>query len=304
MKEKFGVITVVSLFLAVLGVVAPISWDYYTGQKSITLTAIAQNSVISPSISVDGLEISYKGTPLTTLSRNTFLIENTGSKSLLQSDVVAPIEVKVSEGVTVFDAMVESKQPDNLDILLSKQANSVLINFTLLNPGDQVLISLLTDSNTSSFTAAARIAGVKELTVLDEPPKTLTMWAIIWIPVATFSGLLILISIVGFVQFPQEFRVKRALRLGRLNVPDFHTYEDAHQWIEKTLSFTTKKERQLVFRLLAKLEEEGIGFDSNRILNEICLVVKRSHNNFIMAIFVSGIGFFGLSYALTSLGYF
>ncbi|MBE4254443.1 hypothetical protein HJ079_24725 [Vibrio parahaemolyticus] len=260
MKEKFGVITVVSLFLAVLGVVAPISWDYYTGQKSITLTAIAQNSVISPSISVDGLEISYKGTPLTTLSRNTFLIENTGSKSLLQSDVVAPIEVKVSEGVTVFDAMVESKQPDNLDILLSKQANSVLINFTLLNPGDQVLISLLTDSNTSSFTAAARIAGVKELTVLDEPPKTLTMWAIIWIPVATFSGLLILISIVGFVQFPQEFRVKRALRLGRLNVPDFHTYEDAHQWIEKNTFIYNKERASVGFPIVGKARRRGNWF--------------------------------------------
>ena len=303
MKEKFGVITIVSLLLAVLGVVAPISWDYYSGQKSITLTAVSQSSVISPSISVDGLEISYKGVPLTTLSRSTFLIENTGSKSLLQSDVVAPIEIFVDEGVRVFDAMIESKTPDNLDILITQKTNSVLINFTLLNPDDRVSVSLLTDSTTSKFSAATRIAGVKELTIFNEPPKTFTMWAIVWIPVAIFSGFLILVSIVGVVQYPQEFRVKRALKLGRLFVPDFHTYEDAHKWVEKTLSFTTKKERQLVFRLLAKLDEEGGGFDSHQVLNEVSLAVKRSPNNFIMAAFVSGIGFFGLNYALTSLGY-
>ncbi|ENM5875916.1 hypothetical protein NTE03_003888 [Vibrio mimicus] len=303
MKEKYGVITIVTLLLAVLGVVAPISWDYYSGQKSITLTAISQNNVISPSISVEGLEIKYKGTPLTILSRSTFLIENTGSKSLLQSDVVSPIEIAVAEDVTVFDAMVESKQPENLDIVLSQKANSVFVSFTLLNPGDRVLVSLLTDSKTLKFNAAARIAGVKELIVLDKPPKTLTKWAIVWIPVAAFSGFLILVSIVGFVQFPQELRVKRAIRLGRFSVPDFNSYEDAHDWVEKTLSFTTKEERQSVFKLLAKLEEDGAGFDSNRILNEISLAVKRSYNNFLMALFVSGIGLFGLGYALTSLGY-
>lgn len=303
MKSKFGTITFISLLVAMLGVVVPIVWDYYSGRKGVSLTLISHSQVISSSNAVDGLEISYKGTKLSSLSRMTFLVENTGSKPILASDVVSPIKIQVSERSNVLDVIVDSRKPENLDVQTTSSSRSVEVDFSLLNPGDTVLVSLLVDSLDKEFKATARIADVKEINVNVEPLKTLTVWALLWIPVGLLSLVLVLASSVGFIQYPQEVRVKRSIRKGLFAVPEFKSYEEAHEWVKGATAFITSSEREPIFDVLKELEEQKTGFDQERILNVVRRAVLGSSNNLIMALVVSSIGIFGLYYSLNAMGY-
>jgi hypothetical protein len=303
MKNKFGAVTFFSLVVAVLGVVVPIAWDYYSGQKGISLTLLSHSQVISSNTAVEGLEISYKGMRLSSLSRMTFLVENTGNKPILESDVVSPIKIETSDKSNVLDVIVDSRVPNNLDLQAAKNGQGVVISFSLLNPGDKAFVSLLVDSRDKVFTAASRIAGVQDLNVSHEPPKTLTVWAVLWIPVALLSLILILASLVGFNQYPQEVRVKKAIRSGQFTIPSFSSYEEAHEWVKKVTNFITSTNRAPIFDVLKQLEDGGSGFDKELILRAVERAVLNSSNNLIMALVVSFVGVFGLYYALSSMGY-
>lgn len=311
MKDKISAFAFISLIIAILGVILPIAWDYYSGQKGISLTLMSQNQLISASTGVEGIEISYKGTKLTALSKVVFLIENTGSKPILQSEVVSPVKITVSENANILDAMVDSKVPNNIDFFVKKSPKDVVIDFSLFNPGDKAFVSLLISSPESNFIsspesnffATARIAGVKGLDVNYEPPKTFTIWTIVWIPVILISLVLILVSFVVFSEYPQEVRVKRSIKNGSFVIPEFESYKEAHEWVKKNTVFMTSTERKPIFVLLKELEETNSGFNKDKILKSVSDAVIESENNFVIALIVFFIGFFGLYYALSSMGY-
>jgi len=303
LKNKFGAITFVSSFIAIFGVVVPIAWDYYSGRKGVSLTLASHSQIISSNASVDGLEIIYKGTKLSSLSKMTFLVENTGSKPILASDVVSPIKIEATENSNILDVIVESKKPENLEVMITNSSRSVEVGFSLLNPTDTVLFSLLVDSLDKEFKATTRIAGVKDLKVNNEPPKTLTVWALLWIPVGLLSLVLFLASFVGFIQFSKEVRVKRSISNGLFEVPEFKSYEDAHKWVKETTDFITSSEREPIFGALKELEEQNNGFDQDRILRAIEKAVLNSTNNLIVALVVASIGALGLYYSISSMGY-
>ncbi|ELF5327087.1 hypothetical protein ACJXBB_001318 [Vibrio cholerae] len=301
MKDKFGIITIVTLTLALLGVVAPIAWDYYSGQKDLTLTALSRNVVISPSVEVDGLEIKYKGSPLNTLSRTSFLIENTGSKPLIEGDIVAPIKIDVPKGVTIFEATIDVKIPDNLDVQLKKSDSSVEVLFSLLNPDDRVYLSLLTDSKALGFTASARIAGVKKLLVYHAPPEKLSMKSLVWIVVALLGLGIIILAVLMISDFPQEYKVKRAIKKNNLPIPDFESFEEARNWVNRTFSFTTREEREPLFRLLQRFEKNEQKISNDDVADEISLYIPKTTSNLTTALVMFAIGVFGISYAWSAM---
>ncbi|MCD9212781.1 hypothetical protein [Vibrio cholerae] len=303
MKEKIGFITFVTLLISILGVIVPITWDYYNAKKDLSLTVVSSSIVISPSSEVDGLKVSYKGIELNTLSKTTFLIENTGSRPLLKSEVVSPIKIEVPKEVKILDAIIDSQVPSNLDVNLIRNNGIVEINFSLLNPSDKVYFSLLTDSNKLEFSASARVVGVSELAVFYTPPKTLTIWALLWMPVAIISSLLVIVSLFGFIHYPKEYRVKRALKNNSFVVPEFSSIEEANVWVKETFYFMTKNEIEYITNHLSELDRSGNGFTRDTIEQKARKAVEQSLNNLIMALFLGSIGLFGLYYSLNAMGY-
>lgn len=72
MTSKFSFISIASLVITMLGVIAPIVWDYYVDQKGISLSVLSRSVIISPSKDIKGLEVSYKGTKLEFFIKNDF----------------------------------------------------------------------------------------------------------------------------------------------------------------------------------------------------------------------------------------
>ncbi|WP_036505250.1 hypothetical protein, partial [Nitrosococcus oceani] len=85
--------------------------------------------IIYPTTGVDGLDVSYKGTKLRTLSKTTFLVENTGNSPVLESDVIAPIKIVISDKANVLDTMIDSKLPTNLEFQAIRDKQEIFIKF-------------------------------------------------------------------------------------------------------------------------------------------------------------------------------
>ncbi|WP_411559830.1 hypothetical protein [Pectobacterium brasiliense] len=303
MRRKFGVTTLVAFIITVPGIITPIIWDYYNGKKGISLTLVSYSKIISPMTDVDGLEFIYKNKKLNALSKATFLIENTGSTPVLESDIVTPIKIKFPYGGNILDTTIDSMIPSNLDFSLMKDTQEVIINFSLLNPGDKAFISLLTDSKEINFEASARIVGINEININYEPPKTLTIWAFFWIPVGFSSLVLLLASLNGFYQYPKEFRIKKLLRRNQFLIPKFISYEDAYLWVEENFDFATSDEIASIIQYLKGIEENNGDINNNSLLSVIRKSVLSSLNNLIVGLIVFSIGLFGIYYSLISMGY-
>lgn len=304
MNSKFSVISIISLIIALLGVIAPIVWDYYTDKKGISLSVLSRSVIISPSTDVKGLDISYKGTKLSFLSKTVFQIENIGNRPLLSSDIVSPIRIELQKGTNILDLIIEYKHPQNIDVSLSRNNEIIEVTFSLLNPGDKISFSLLTNVKQIDFIATARIAGVSDLVVTEQLSKGDSMWDLLWIPVGCLSMLLASVSTVGFYRYPQEIRVKRALRNKSFIIPDLLDLDNARRWVENTFYFTTSDEREPIISCLYKLNDQGHGFDKKIINGVVSEVVRKSTSNLYVALFLFFVGVFGIYYSGSSLGYF
>lgn len=303
MKNRFSVTTFVAFIITAPGIIIPIIWNYYIEQKSISLTLLSYSKIISPMTDVDGLDFIYKDKKLSALSKATFLIENTGSIPVLESDVVTPIKIKLLDGGNVLDTTVDSINPSNLDFFSIKNAQGITIKFSLLNPGDKAVISLLTDSKEINFEASARIVGINKININYEPPKTLTIWAFLWIPVGFSSLILLLASFYGFYQYPKEFRVKRLLKRNKFLIPKFKSYEDAYFWVKENFDFATGDEIASITQYLKGLEESHGDINNSSLLTVIHKSVLGSLNNLVVGLIVFFSGLFGIYYSLNSMGY-
>ena len=113
------------------------------------------------------------------------------------------------------------KQPPELNITLSTVGNAVLVSTNLLNPGDSADISIIYETGRAEpssdrvpISAAARVSGLKEVTVrdlttvADDREPTATRW------IGTFAGVLagILASISVVAYFRMRARQARSVR--------------------------------------------------------------------------------------------
>lgn len=179
---------------------------------------------------------------MTSLSKSTFIIENTGNKPILTNDIVTPIKIEIPNKVSILDSIIELKNPDNLDASLNVRNNVVTVGFSLLNPSDKIYLGILTDNNDYTFTASARIAGVSQVDTHLSPPTTFSIWYILWIAVCLFSFLLVVISFMGIYQYKDEFKYKTEVKNKTFFIPTLSTVSDVETWVESTFKFALKKE--------------------------------------------------------------
>ncbi|QPR54863.1 hypothetical protein [Aeromonas allosaccharophila] len=304
MTSKFSFISIASLVITMLGVIAPIVWDYYVDQKGISLSVLSRSVIISPSKDIKGLEVSYKGTKLEYLSKTIFIMENTGNRPLLKAEVVSPVKIKILDDVNVLDTIVESQHPQNIDVSLIQRDGIIDIDFLLLNPGDKIVFSLLANTERINFDASARIAGVNELIVIDEPSEEGSAWGLLWTPVAVLSVILIFTSMSGFYQCPQEWRIKRSLNNHSFVIPDLYNIDEAKDWVVKNFYFMTTEELAPIISCLYRLDSKDSLLNKGEIKRVVSIAVERSTKNLPIAIFIFLVGLFGLYYSVRALGYF
>ncbi|MDD2776379.1 MAG: hypothetical protein PHU06_10515 [Gallionella sp.] len=305
MKKLFNV-GFWTILLAGLGIVVPIVWDYYKTTSAIELVLTGKSTIISKPEKMNGLVITYDGESLEELSRITFSIINTGRSPIGKKDVVSPIVVSFAKEAGVIDVKIDSMQPPNLgaNLIFDKAVGSTTFDFPLLNPNDRIHFSVLAKTSNIKFNAAARIAGVSSLGVKDisdDKTKKIRPWTIY--PVGFFSVLFLMVAFSMLLKdYPNERRVKRALKSRVFDLPLYQIKSDLIDWVSSTIGFLTNKDRDAVILFIDNFSDSELTNDitRTRIMDSIQHAVNRAQSNLQTGLLTMILSFWGLWYVFTN----
>jgi hypothetical protein len=152
----------VPLIVAAAGIVAPILlWYADLASKALVLQHISTNQLNPPANKGRfALEVTLDGRVVRAPALSTLALVNTGTRAINQQDFEAALEITVSDPVTILRAEVSEAEPPDLRPTLQASDAKVTVQPLLLNPGDRILIAVLTAGGTPTFAARARISGV------------------------------------------------------------------------------------------------------------------------------------------------
>jgi len=99
-------------------------------------------------------------------------VENSGNQTIREEDYAKPIRFVFPPRAEIVEAMVLESSPQNIGMTVQKEQNTATLSPVLLNEKDRVIVSILVsnmpvDSGAQPFYVDARIAGVKETSVVN-----------------------------------------------------------------------------------------------------------------------------------------
>lgn len=94
-------------------------------------------------------------------------VSNSGSQSISAADFESAAIIQAGKA-QVLQASVTSRSPLSLSPKLTTSAAGIVLQPLLLNPGDRIRLTVVTSGGKPSFTASARVAGVRDLRVSDK----------------------------------------------------------------------------------------------------------------------------------------
>ena len=303
-KQTLGII---SLIVAILGIFLPMAWDFYKSTAAIELQ-LEQFTVLGYPEEIKGLSVVYKGRELRQISKAGFVLINTGRRPITANEVIDPPTIQFPPGIEVLDAWIENTSPNNLHASVSfdSDAQIVQVDFNLLNPGDYIRFTVLTNASSIKFTATSRIVGVKSIRVVNKveviaearratPPSVYIVGFF-----TALAGLLVLVAIGESVK---EIRFKQKLKRGKLVLPEEPRKEAYLSFIEKELSWTMEKERRPLVQLIANTPEEKLTEEEYQdlIMREIREVAANATSNVTMGFFFFVITSLGTWYVLAQI---
>ncbi len=194
MSRKF--LSFLSVLVAILGIGAPIAWDYWSNLYTLTLYKQSENVVLSKESKIPGLKFEYLGKPVESLNTTRFQFQNSGNKFIDKSDVVKGIEVKI-DGADILDIKIVEQNPKNLNLDISKLSdNSFGIAFELLNPNDFSTFDIVSSGSIGNFKSSSRIKKIDKITDQDfkfNPPISDRVSTYQWVAVPASIIFLLLI---------------------------------------------------------------------------------------------------------------
>lgn len=114
-----------------------------------------------------GLIVSLNGLEISRPYLSTIEIENNGTKPVTSSDFESPIEISVQSGVHIARARVSKTEPETLAPHVTVEPQVIKVSPLLLNPGDRLVISVLTSGAEPQFNAEARIVNLSRISIIE-----------------------------------------------------------------------------------------------------------------------------------------
>ncbi|MBM9547446.1 hypothetical protein JWG40_10495 [Leptospira sp. 201903074] len=144
-----------------------LGYSIYQNQRTIELESISQISLLDSSTDpfFKEIKIYRNDEELSNISRIDFSITNIGRLDITKEDIVRPIRIIFTDNPKIFSVVINSKQPKDMEISLTKSDSSIDFNFDLMNPNDKFIFSVYTDKLVSNFSATAGIKNLSELRI-------------------------------------------------------------------------------------------------------------------------------------------
>lgn len=260
---------IASLIVALLGIGVPIIWDIYKSKSLLELDLISKSAVVSRSENIDGLKILFRDQPVQNLTRYDFILTNSGKIPISEKDVVEKPTISFGANSLVLDAIMKNVSPKNLkaecEISATKTATSIA--FPLLNSGDSIHFSLLVDGTSPQFTAAARIANIRELSFRDRTKESDDTKPRLRTTFYIASGFTIFFTatwIAGIFGIRAHRRAFSNVRMAFTDLPAILTKDDIVKlWVKISPDLKTLKlENEFLKEYVSKLADDRMDRDS------------------------------------------
>ncbi|WOE82001.1 hypothetical protein RZO07_12535 [Pseudomonas protegens] len=269
LRKKLS-LTVLSLLLASLGVIAPIAWDWWSKRTQLTFETKSSAAVVSTALPMDKLELTYDGKKISELTRVVMTLKNTGRTAILKDDIVAPLTLSTSGG-ELMEAQVISRYPDNLDISAAIVRNQVVLQVSLLNPGEFADIDLLISEKNPVLTPSGRIKNISEITLTDVS-KTISIRTDIGLPMiilGVFGLFFITIATLLFLEVPKKRRALTLLERNNHEILFADSAAQARAYIYSDFNFLSSNNRKSADSAIDKLDWPPSDADRNTLKKEL-----------------------------------
>ncbi len=145
---------ILGIGLAVISILYAIYTNYTSKLEKEPTYTIDSTSLISKSqASIPQLKVSYKGTPVKSLTSTNIRFWNAGRKAISRSDISieGPLYICVPKGANILlFGMIKttgSNAKPSLKRIITPEGERVLVDFEFLNYNDGFMVQLLTDGN-------------------------------------------------------------------------------------------------------------------------------------------------------------
>ncbi len=116
-----------------------------------------------------------------------FALRNSGHQAVLADDFVEPLSISF-EGGTVLDASVTDLQPKQIAANISIEGDRVIFAPLLINPGEQILITVLLSAKRQKYDFNYRIVGISKLANVREAVRKKKLSTVIFLNSAVAVG--------------------------------------------------------------------------------------------------------------------
>ena len=281
-----------TFFGVLITIVAPIIWNWYTSQSSLTLVKLSEVRLIEKKTSIDGLEILLNGKQINNLTKLSLKLKNTGEKPITEEEIIEPIEILFND-IRILDSSLDKTMPENITATITNEKNKISIIFKLLNPDDELYFSVLADTNKINFTTKARVKNVKQINIISIEDENLIKNNISWIVyvVGFFSILFFIIGIEAiFNEVPKGKHQTKILKSDSNPIKAGLNKDDYFHYIENDLRFLTEEKQDDLKNLLSNnsISPNDVEDVTNKIIEKID--AENSLGAMIFILLISGYG--------------
>lgn len=170
---RFNLNKILPLTASLLGIIVPIFiWMLDSTPKSISVNVLSSTSIGFNENQIENINVTFKGTPIKNAFITTLEFKNNGSKPIKSMDFESDIIIKnKNNNIKIIEHKVDKKTPEDIDFKSRLIDNELRISPLLLNEGDTIFISLVTEGGKPEFTAWSRIAEINKINVSHNETK-------------------------------------------------------------------------------------------------------------------------------------
>jgi hypothetical protein len=132
-------------------------------RKKVSYTVLSSVPLLSVKEEIKGnLQILFNGKPIQQVQLVEVKIINSGNIPIQKTDYEHPISLSFGKTAQILSAEVKEKIPRNIDATIGIKEGKIILEPTLLNGGDSVILKMLV-TMFEKVIVDGRIAGVKEI---------------------------------------------------------------------------------------------------------------------------------------------
>src|SRR5260370_17955669 len=113
-------------------------------KKELTCTQVNSTRLVSENLGGihPDMHVEFHGQAIFSLSKMTFSLRNTGAAAIMAKDIVEPVALAFPVSTRLMSANVEKTFPPDLKFSAGIIGGNVVLDFPLLNRGDEALFSV------------------------------------------------------------------------------------------------------------------------------------------------------------------